>query len=84
MDPPEPGVLATVMFGSIACDAAINASTLAVSVGLPPYAEEELFGSDLSRLPDGQHALVCYGERSGKKMGRRRRMIRASRPQVAI
>ena len=93
MDITKPGVLAAVMFGSIAGDAAVGTSTMAVSVGLPakvtaagltPYAAEELFGSDLSRLPDGQHALVCCGERSGKKMGRRRRMIRASRPQVAI
>ena len=58
MDPAKPGVLATVMFGSTAGAAAINASTLAVSAGLPPYAEEKFFGSDLSRLPDGQHALV--------------------------
>ncbi|RYJ01105.1 MAG: hypothetical protein EON47_11820, partial [Acetobacteraceae bacterium] len=61
MDLATLGFLAAVMFGLIAGDAAINASTMAVSVGLPPkvasagltpQAAEEIFVSELSRVLD--------------------------------
>ena len=61
MDLATLGFLAVVMFGLIAGDAAINASTMAVSVGLPPkvtsagltpHAAEEIFVSELSRVLD--------------------------------
>lgn len=61
MDLATLGFLAAMMFGLLAGDAAINASTMAVSVGLPPkvaaagltpQAAEEIFVAELSRVLD--------------------------------
>ena len=54
------------------------------AAGLTPHVAEELLGFELSVCRMDSMRWSAAGERLGRKMGRRQRMIRASRPQVAI